>query len=178
VKPYQPKGVWKEIASQVYEPGTGAELFRRSMYTYWKRTVPPPTMATFDAPSRETCIVKRSRTNTPLQALALLNDVTYVEASRKLAERMLKQKDQAPAERIRFAMRVVLAREPSERELDIFLKGWERYHSRFAAQPEAARKFLDVGESRSVNQYDPAEHAAYTVIASLILNLDETINRE
>ena len=178
VKPYQPKGVWKEIASQVYEPGTGAELYRRSMYTYWKRTVPPPTMATFDAPSRETCIVKRSRTNTPLQALALLNDVTYVEASRKLAERMLEQKTLTSAGRIRYAMRVVLAREPSDRELDVFLKGWERYQSRFAAQPEAARKFLDVGESRSAIQYDPAEHAAYTVIASLILNLDETINRE
>ncbi|QDU50234.1 DUF1553 domain-containing protein [Gimesia panareensis] len=178
VKPYQPQGVWKEIASQTYEPGTGDDLYRRSMYTYWKRTVPPPAMATFDAPTRETCIVKRSRTNTPLQALALLNDVTYVEASRKLAERMLNLKTEEPAERIRFAMRVVLAREPSEREREIFLKGWERYRNRFEQQPEAARQYLDVGESRPAKRYDPAEHAAYTVIASLILNLDETINRE
>lgn len=178
VKPYQPAGVWKEIASQTYEPGTGAELYRRSLYTYWKRTVPPPAMATFDAPSRETCIVKRSRTNTPLQALALMNDVTYIEASRKLAERMLNQSTEEPAERIRFAMRVVLAREPSDREMKIFLKGWERYRDRFQKEPAAAKAFLDVGAARPAKRYDPAEHAAYAVIASLILNLDETINRE
>lgn len=178
VKPYQPPGVWKEIASQVYEPGTGNDLYRRSMYTYWKRTVPPPAMATFDAPSRETCIVKRARTNTPLQALAMLNDVTYVESSRKLAERMLDQESQKPADRIRFAVSVVLARAPHEQELDILLKGFERYRERFQKQPEAAKQFLDVGESRPAKRYEPAEHAAYTVIASLILNLDETINRE
>ncbi|WP_299468527.1 DUF1553 domain-containing protein [uncultured Gimesia sp.] len=178
VKPYQPQGVWKEIASQEYEPGTGDDLFRRSMYTFWKRTVPPPAMATFDAPTRETCTVKRSRTNTPLQALALLNDVTYVEASRKLAERMLNQAGQQPALRIRYAMRVVLAREPDERELAIFLNGYERNLKRFQNAPEAAQKLLSVGDSRPLKQYDIAEHAAYTVIASLILNLDETINRE
>lgn len=178
VKPYQPKGVWKEIASQEYQPGTGDDLFRRSMYTYWKRTVPPPAMATFDAPSRETCIVKRSRTNTPLQALALLNDVTYVEAARKLAEQMLQQQFQKPAKRIQYAMRLVLAREPQEHEMAIFLKGYARYLKCFQADSAAAKKYLSVGESRSQKQYDVAEHAAYTVIASLILNLDETINRE
>lgn len=178
VKPYQPKGVWKEIASQEYQPGTGDDLFRRSMYTFWKRTVPPPAMATFDAPTRETCTVKRSRTNTPLQALALLNDVTYVEAARKLAERMLNQPEQQPADRIQYAMRVVLARAPEERELAIFLKGYERNRKRFQDDPEAAQKLLSVGDSRPLKQYDIAEHAAYTVIASLILNLDETINRE
>lgn len=178
VKPYQPKGVWKEIASQEYQPGTGDDLFRRSMYTFWKRTVPPPAMSTFDAPSRETCIVKRSRTNTPLQALALLNDVTYVEAARNLAERMLKQRSQTPAARIRYAMRIVLAREPSERELEIFMNGFNRYRIRFRNDPKAAKKLLSVGDSRSQKQYNMVEHAAYTVIASLILNLDETINRE
>lgn len=178
VKPYQPEGVWKEIASQEYQPGTGADLFRRSMYTFWKRTVPPPAMSTFDAPSRETCIVKRSRTNTPLQALALLNDVTYVEAARKLAERMLNLREEQPAKRIQYAMRVVLAREPGVEESAIFLKGYKRYHKRFQANPQAAMKLLSVGDSRPQKQYDAAEHAAYTVIASLILNLDETINRE
>ncbi|QDT97726.1 Planctomycete cytochrome C [Gimesia aquarii] len=178
VKPYQPSGVWKEIASQEYQQGTGDDLFRRSMYTYWKRTVPPPAMATFDAPSRETCIVKRSRTNTPLQALALLNDVTYVEAARKLAERMLQQQTQQPEKRIQYAMRLVLARELDGRESKILLKGYNRYLKRFQADPEAAKKFLSLGESRSQKQYNIAEHAAYTVIASLILNLDETINRE
>lgn len=178
VKPYQPAGVWKEIASQEYQPGTGADLFRRSMYTFWKRTVPPPAMSTFDAPSRETCIVKRSRTNTPLQALALLNDVTYVEAARKLAERMLNLKEEQPAKRIQYAMRVVLAREPGVEESIIFLKGYERYYKRFQANPQAAMKLLSVGDSRPQKQYDAAVHAAYTVIASLILNLDETINRE
>jgi len=178
VKPYQPAGVWKEIASQEYQPGTGEDLFRRSMYTFWKRTVPPPAMSTFDAPSRETCIVKRSRTNTPLQALALLNDVTYVEAARKLAERMLNLQEEQPEKRIQFAMRIVLAREPQNEELQIFLKGYERYRKRFQADPQAAMKLLSVGDSRPKKQYDVAEHAAYTVIASLILNLDETINRE
>lgn len=178
VKPYQPKGVWKEIASQEYQPGTGDDLYRRSMYTFWKRTVPPPAMVTFDAPSRETCIVKRARTNTPLQALALLNDVTYVEAARKLAERMLDQPDQRPAARIQYAMRIVLAREPSERELEIFLNGLKRYRFRFQNSPGAAQKLLSVGDSQSQKQHKLSEHAAYTVIASLILNLDETINRE
>jgi len=178
VKPYQPSGVWKEIASQEYQPGTGNDLFRRSMYTFWKRTVPPPAMSTFDAPSRETCIVKRSRTNTPLQALALLNDVTYVEAARKLAERMINLQEKQPGKRIHYAMRIVLAREPQNAELEIFLKGYARYLTRFQADPQAAKELLSVGDSRSGKQYDVAEHAAYTVIASLILNLDETINRE
>ncbi|MCH9652829.1 MAG: DUF1553 domain-containing protein [Planctomycetes bacterium] len=178
VKPYQPAGVWKEIASQEYQPGTGEDLFRRSMYTFWKRTVPPPAMSTFDAPSRETCIVKRSRTNTPLQALALLNDVTYVEAARKLAERMINLQEQKPEERIQYATRIVLARELRNDELRIFLKGFERYHKRYQADPQSARQLLSVGDSRPQKQYDVAEHAAYTVIASLILNLDETINRE
>lgn len=178
VKPYQPAGVWKEIASQEYQPGTGEELFRRSMYTYWKRTVPPTAMATFDAPSRETCIVKRSRTNTPLQALALLNDVTYVEAARKLAERMLSQQLQNPAERIQFAMRVILARDPHKMEMAILLKGFDRYLKRFQNDPNAAKKLLSVGDSRSNQKYNIPEHAAYTVIASLLLNLDESINRE
>lgn len=178
VKPYQPAGVWKEIASQEYQPGTGDELFRRSMYTFWKRTVPPTAMATFDAPSRETCIVKRSRTNTPLQALALLNDVTYVEAARKLAERMLNQHTKQPAKRIQFAMRVVLARNPHEREMAIFLKGFNRYLKQYQKDPEAAKALLAVGDSRPDQKYNIPEHAAYTVIASLILNLDESINRE
>ncbi|MFK7778166.1 MAG: DUF1553 domain-containing protein, partial [Gimesia sp.] len=178
VKPYQPAGVWKEISSQEYQPGTGNDLFRRSMYTFWKRTVPPPAMSTFDAPSRETCTVKRSRTNTPLQALALLNDVTYVEAARKLAERMINLQEKQPGKRIQYAMRIVLAREASDAESAIFLKGFERYRNRFLADPEAAKKLLSVGDSRSEKQYDVAEHAAYTIVASLILNLDETINRE
>lgn len=178
VKPYQPAGVWKEIASQKYEPDTGKNLYRRSMYTFWKRTVPPPTMSTFDAPSRETCTVKRSRTNTPLQALALLNDITYVEAARKLAERMLDQGELSTASRIQFAMRIVLAREANERELPVLLNALERSRSRFQKDPQAAQQLLSVGESRQKKQYDAVELAACTVIASLILNLDESINRE
>ncbi|MAX37186.1 MAG: hypothetical protein CME33_11565 [Gimesia sp.] len=178
VKPYQPAGVWKEIASQLYQPDTGEDLYRRSMYTFWKRTVPPPAMATFDAPSRETCIVKRSRTNTPLQALALLNDVTYVEAARKLAERMLEYHEQSPAARIQYAMRLVLARDANERELPVLVNAMERSHSRFQKDTQAAQQLLSVGESQPNQQYDAAELAACTIVASLILNLDETINRE
>ncbi|MEQ8634688.1 DUF1553 domain-containing protein [Gimesia maris] len=178
VKPYQPAGVWKEIASQQYEPDTGKDLYRRSMYTFWKRTVPPPAMATFDAPSRETCIVKRPRTNTPLQALALLNDVTYVEAARKLAERMLDQHDQSAAARIQYAMRIVLAREASEHELPVLLNALQRSQKRFQNDPRAAQQLLSVGESHQKKEHDAAELAACTVVASLILNLDESINRE
>ncbi|QDT89212.1 DUF1553 domain-containing protein [Gimesia algae] len=178
VKPYQPAGVWKEIASQQYQPDTGRKLYRRSMYTFWKRTVPPPAMATFDAPSRETCIVKRPRTNTPLQALALLNDVTYVEAARKLAERMLEQRELSAASRIQYAMRIVLAREANEREIPVLLNALERNQKRFENDPQAAQELLTVGESRQKKQHDAAELAACTIVASLILNLDESINRE
>ena len=104
VKPYQPEGLWKEIASQAYDQGSGEDLYRRGMYTFWKRTVPPPTMVTFDASSREICVLSRSRTNTPLQALALLNEISYVEAARNLAQQMMKRESER-ADRLRWGWR-------------------------------------------------------------------------
>jgi len=116
VKPYQPPGLWEEIAmgKPRYNQSKGEGLYRRSLYTFWKRTSPPPSLTTFDAPDREKCTVGRERTNTPLQALVLMNDPTYVEAARKLAERMIKEGGAAPAERVAFAFRLATARMPSE----------------------------------------------------------------
>src|SRR5207249_10212625 len=125
VSPYQPPGLWEELASredgknwtaQTYVQSHGRDLYRRTMYTFWKRTSPPPTLTTFDAPDRETCTVRRARTNTPLQALVRMNDPTYVEASRKLAERLMGEAV-SPEERITLAFRLAIARRPTEREL-------------------------------------------------------------
>jgi hypothetical protein len=178
VKPYQPAGLWKEIASQTYEQGTGQDLYRRSMYTYWKRTVPPPTMSTFDASSRETCVVNRARTNTPLQALALLNDVTYVEAARSLAERMITEGGATPRERIALGFRCVTARRPTAGEEKILLANLGRNESKYRDDREAATKLISVGESKARGDLDPGELAAYTSVASLLLNLDESITKE
>ena len=124
VSPYQPEGLWTELSSrqdsgnwtaQVFVQSHGADLYRRTMYTIWKRTSPPPQLSTFDAPDRETCTVRRARTNTPLQALILLNDPTYVEAARKLAERMLREGGATAAEKARFAFRLCTARAPARR---------------------------------------------------------------
>src|SRR5574341_2270474 len=111
VKPYQPAGLWKELAGgQDYKRDSGANLYRRSLYTFWKRTAPPPMMMLFDAAGRETCVVRETRTNTPLQALTLMNDVAYLEASRVLAERMMTEGGQTPAERIDLALRLATSR--------------------------------------------------------------------
>src|SRR5690606_14031707 len=125
VSPYQPPGLWEEMAfgreftAQKYVQDHGADLYRRGMYTFWKRTVPPASLSTFDAPDREVCTVRRLRTNTPLQALVLMNDPTYVEAARKLAERMMTEAGSTPRERVTFAFRLLTARRPTERELAV-----------------------------------------------------------
>ncbi|MBI3858230.1 MAG: DUF1553 domain-containing protein, partial [Planctomycetes bacterium] len=172
VKPYQPEGLWKEIATDTqYEPSRGADLYRRSLYTYWKRTVVPPTMSTFDAPGREACTVRETRTNTPLQALALMNDVTYVEAARVLAARMMK-------EGIPGGFRRVLARPPSAAEEEILRRALGSNLEAFRRNPEAARKLVSTGDSKPDPALDVAELAAMTTVASLILNLDEAVTKE
>ena len=172
VKPYQPAGLWQELAGGTgYKPDTGEGLYRRSLYTYWRRTIAPPSMVGFDSPNRETCVVRESRTNTPLQALNLMNDETYLEAARKLAERSLR--DERP---LRSVFMRALGREPSARELDVLAKALQRFESRFAKDPSAAQKLLDVGESKSVYP-DPAKLAAYASVASMILNLDEAVTK-
>lgn len=186
VSPYQPPGLWSELASrqdgknwtaQEYEQSHGADLYRRSMYTFWKRTSPPPQLATFDAPDRETCTVRRARTNTPLQALILLNDPTYVEAARKLGERMMKEGGTTPDERLAFAFRLVTARSPRERELVILRRVFDRQQARFQADGAAAEKLLAVGESPRDEKLPPAELASYAMAASVILNLDEAVTK-
>ncbi|HVE39135.1 MAG TPA: DUF1553 domain-containing protein, partial [Planctomycetota bacterium] len=176
VKPYQPDGLWKEIASDTtYEQSKGPSLYRRSLYTYWKRTVVPPTMSTFDAPGRESCTVRETRTNTPLQALALMNDVTYVEAARVLAERMLKQ---GGAVDLRWGFRRVTCRTPGPAEEEVLRRALRSSLAEFRKNPEAAKRLISTGESKPDPALDPAELAAMTTVASLILNLDEAVTKE
>ena len=186
VRPYQPAGLWEELSSrtdsdnfsaQKFVQDHGENLYRRTMYTFWKRTSPPPSLTTFDAPDREKCTVNRDRTNTPLQALVLMNDPTYVEAARKLAERMMTEGGAAPAERVAFAFRLATARMPSENETKSLVTLFEKQRARFASTPEQATALLSIGESPRNEKLDAAELAAWTSVASTILNLDETVTK-
>ena len=185
-KTYQPPGLWLELAhqkdnskftAQKFEQATGAALYRRGLYTFWKRSVPPPNLVTFDAPNRETCVVQRETTNTPLQALVLLNDPTFVEASRQLAERIIKEAD-APEARVRWGFMLATSRHPTARELEILLDKYRWHLEEFQTDVDAAEKLLEVGDSARDDSIDVAEHAAWTCVASMILNLDETITKE
>jgi len=182
IKPYQPAGLWEELAGGAgeapYVQDKGSKLYGRSLYVYRKRTVPHPALATFDAPSREICQVKRARTNTPLQALELLNDVTYVEAARQLAQLALEHGGSRPEERIAYAFRRALARMPTASELGVLKRGLERYRRHFEADEAAAVQLIHHGDSPLDPKIDTAPLAAYTATASVILNLDETITLE
>jgi hypothetical protein len=183
VYPYQPPGLWKEMSfgdrftAQVYSVGSGPDLYRRSMYSFWKRTVPPPTLSTFDAPDREKCTVRRPRTNTPLQALILMNDPTYVEAARNLAEQVLKAEGDDTA-RLTLAYRRATARVPSANEKDVLLTLLHQQAEDYRNHPDDAGQLLSVGESRYDADLDKQELAAWTMVAGAILNLDETITKE
>jgi Protein of unknown function (DUF1553) len=183
VRPYQPPGLWEEIAfgggfsAQKYVQDHGESLYRRSMYTFWKRTCPPPELQTFDAPEREFCMVRRSVTNTPLQALVLMNDPTYVEASRKLAERILTDVAAVPKDRIRYAYRLVLDRLPTDEELRVLTSLYYEQLAAFRKDTAAATKLLGVGESPRNEKLGVPELAAWTTVASVLLNLDETITK-
>ena len=177
VKPYQPEGLWQEIATDTeYQQSHGAELYRRSLYTYWKRTVAPPTMITMDATSREACIVQRTRTNTPLQALAMLNDTTFVESARVIAQRMIA--DYPTNERISRAFQLVTSRPPSPAELHILDRRYDQSLREFEAAPEAAKQLISVGEFPANETLDATELAALTTVTSLMLNLDEVVTKE
>ncbi len=179
VKPYQPAGLWQELTGGGgYKPDTGDGLYRRSLYTYWRRTIAPPAMITFDSPTRETCIVRESRTNTPLQALNLMNDVTFVEAARKLGERILKEGGSTAESRIGFAYSTVLGRPPGETELRVLGETAGYYLRRFDTDRAAAESFLKQGDSPRDPALDIASLAAWSSIASVILNLDETVTKE
>jgi hypothetical protein len=179
VKPYQPEGLWTDLTQQgQYIQDHGDNLYRRSLYTFWKRTIPPPSMANFDAPSRESCILQRGFTNSPLQALDLMNDVSYLEAARVLAERMIKEGSPSAEQRIAFAFRLATGRPPNAQESRILTDSLHYSLDRFQTRPENATKYLNVGEHPRDPKLDARELAAYTSVASLILNLDETVTKE
>lgn len=176
-KPYMPPKVWASISNNKYEQDQGENLFRRSIYTYWRRTIPPPTMMNFNAAAREVCIVRTEQTNTPLQALTLLNNQTFVEASRALAEQMMGAKHSIEAQ-IAWGFAAVTARAPKPHELEILQRARARFQLEFEANANSAEQLLSIGESpRNLNLPLP-EHAAMTMIASMILNLDEAITKE
>jgi hypothetical protein len=182
VRPYMPDGVWDETSRygdlRGYKADAGEGLYRRTMYTIWKRTAPPPSLMLFDAPAREVCTVKRSRTNTPLQALALMNEITYVEAARKLGERMMTEGGTSAEDRLTFGFRLATARRPSSEELAVLLDGFQEDRARFQKHPDAATQYLSVGTSKSPESLAPTELAAWSLTANVLLNLDEVVTRE
>jgi hypothetical protein len=183
VFPYQPPGLWEELSrgetftAQEYHESEGADLYRRSMYTFWKRSVPPAALTTFDAPDREKCTSRRLITNTPLQALVLLNDPTYVEASRVLAQRSMIEAGADPQTRVRFLFREATARRPTLAETRILLDLAQRRLEYYKKHPDQAAALIATGASKRTN-VEATDLAAWTVVASTILNLDETITKE
>ncbi|WP_339745933.1 DUF1553 domain-containing protein [uncultured Rubinisphaera sp.] len=181
VKPYQPPGLWKEVGlggNPQFVQDHGDKLYRRSLYTYWKRSAPPPSMQIFDAPTREKCTIRRPRTNTPLQALVTMNDVQYVEAARHLAERMLKEGGATSAEQVGYAFLLATAREPRPSESLVLLHLYEESLIHYQANPQAAEELLNIGESPRDEDLDVSQLAAWTIVANMILNLDETLTHE
>ena len=181
VYPYQPEGLWLELNnrpgySKAYPQGKGQDLYRRSLYTFWKRTVPSPMLRTFDAPEREFCTVRRSRTNTPLQALLLLNGPQFVEAARHLGQRMLQEGGVSTEEQITYGFRLVTARMPSATELKILRQEYEQGRQRIG-DAESSPAILRVGDSPLPTGVDLRELAAMTGVARLLLNLNESITR-
>jgi len=176
VSPYQPANLWIEMSMGMkYKLGKGDDLYRRSLYTIWKRTVNPPSMAVLDAADRESCWVGVKRTNTPLQALTLLNETSFVEAARHLAERMMREGGESP---IDFAFRSATSRMPSFRERTILTKALDEYRATYTSQPKEAAKLIAAGASLVPEDLDAVELAAYTALANIILNLDEVITKE
>jgi hypothetical protein len=184
VLPYQPKGLWEEMAfgegfsAQAYEQSHGKDLYRRGMYTFWKRTVPPASMSTFDAPDREKCTARRALTNTPLQALVLLNDPTFVEAARALAQRTLAEGGVDDKARVAYAFRLATARVPTGKESGVLRTLLKQEREVYVRDRRAALELLNVGESKRDGKLDPSELAAWTSVTSAILNLDETITKQ
>ena len=177
VKPYMPPRIWKSISNAAYKQDKGDKLYRRGMYTYWRRTVPPPTMMTFNAAAREICTVRTDLTTTPLQALTMMNNKTFVEAARFLAERMMQAKGQRPRQRVAEAFLRVTSRAPRKEELDLLMADYVFYLKDFRKNPETAKKLLAVGEKPCDPKLPANQLAAYTLVANTILNLDEAITQ-
>jgi hypothetical protein len=184
VKPYQPAGIWEEatFGKKTYTQDHGDALYRRSLYVFWRRIVGPTTF--FDAGARQVCTVKIARTNTPLHALVTLNDPAYVEAARVMAQRVIGgvPERMTPAEsddaRVDFAFRVATARAPNAKEKGVLVARLGKLREQFAADPESARQVASAGEAPRPEALDVGEHAAWTALCSLILNLDEVLSKE
>jgi mono/diheme cytochrome c family protein len=183
VKPYQPPGLWEQVAfgggfsAQSYEQDHGPALYRRGLYVYWKRSLPHPSLATFDAPSREVCTDRRPRTDTPLQALVLLNDPIYVECARVLGQRVLKEGGADVESRLKYAFKLCTAREPSADELTILKRVYDKQLTKYQKDKEAALKLVGVGESQRPAELDVSELAAWTAVGNVLLNLDEVVTK-
>ncbi|MEO2092240.1 MAG: DUF1553 domain-containing protein, partial [Gemmataceae bacterium] len=181
VRPYQPEGVWEAVAmigsnTRDYRRDSGDNLYRRSMYTFWKRAAPPASMEVMNAPNRETCAVRRERTNTPLQALLTLNDIQFVEAARVLAEKAIAAGD-TDDRRIDFVAKRLLARPLSAKELEIVKGSLAELTKEYAAKPEEAKKLIAVGEKKADAKLDAGQLAAWTMLCNQLLNLDEVLNK-
>ncbi|GJM31273.1 MAG: hypothetical protein DHS20C18_02740 [Saprospiraceae bacterium] len=183
VKPYQPAGIWEETtgggggSTSKYVQDTGEKLYRRSIYSFWKRTVPPPSMMTYDAASRDFCIVRRQRTSTPLQALVQMNDPQIVEAARVLAYRAITNAAADPVARLNYMFRLATSRKAGAEELETLSTYLEEEKQKFSEDPEAAAEFLSVGQAEQQDLLPDPEIAAYAIVANAILNLDETITK-
>ena len=180
VMPYQPDGLWKDVIMQDFEyvQAKGPDLYRRSLYTFWKRTAAPPMMMNFDASQREACMVRENRTNTPLQALNLMNDVTFLEAARFIGQRMMVEGGTAKDDRLRHGFRIVAGRVPTEKELGV-VRGSLAYHADyFASHPTEREEYLGYGYTPSMKTLDRNELAGYAAVASLLMNTDEAITKE
>ena len=181
VKPYQPTGIWEEVAmpesnTRVYTPDKGENLYRRSLYTFWKRASPPASMETFDATSREVVCTKRARSNTPLQAFITMNDPQWVEAARKLGERAV-QAGTTPQARLDFLARATIARPLTARESAMLLRSAEAFRAKFEQAGDDAKALLAIGEAKADPALAPAELAAWAMVASQFLNLDEFLTK-
>jgi hypothetical protein len=179
VKPYQPDGYWDHLnfPKRTYQADAGEKQYRRGIYTHWQRSFLHPSLAAFDAPSREECVAERAVSNTPQQALTLLNDPTYVEAARGFAYRIWKEGGTTDAERVRWALREAISRAPTDAEMAVLIELQKKHLDDFRADPGAARALLDVGLAPSPNDIETPELAAWTSVARAILSLHETMNR-
>ena len=178
IKPYQPAGIWEEatFGKKTYQQDHGDALYRRSLYVFWRRIVGPTTF--FDAGARQVCAVKIARTNTPLHALVTLNDPAYVEAARVMAQRILAAPATGDAARVSYAFRLATARTPTAAEQKTLAARLAKLRRDFAATPAAARELSAIGEAPRPASLDPIEHAAWTTLCLLVLNLDETLSKE
>ena len=182
VLPYQPPNIWEPVGfassnTRNYKQGKGDDLYRRSIYTFLKRTAPAPFMTSFDAPSREQSCTLRGRSNTPIQALQLMNDVQHVEAARNLAQRILKEGGAKDGQRIQWAWRVATSRRPAMEEAQVVQNVLDGHRARFTKDAEAAKKLIAYGESKPDPSLKPVDLAAWTLVANLLLNLDEVVNK-